>query len=284
MPAEILNGTKIAAAAKAKLKAEVDRLKTRNKRLPGLAMVLIGADPASVIYVRNKTKACAAVGFRSVNKQFGVDISQAELLNTISELNADPAIDGILVQLPLPAHLDSCAVVEQIAPNKDVDGFHPYNLGRLTLRLPTLRPATPKGVMHLLEHTGIAIRGLDATIVGASNHVGRPMGLELLLAGCTTTTVHKFTKNLKEYVRKADILISATGRPGLIQGEWIKPGATVIDVGLTRQSNGVIAGDVDFEGAREQAAWLTPVPGGVGPMTIVSLLENTLMAYSMSND
>lgn len=278
MSAKILDGSQIASCIKAKLKAELEELQRNNQRIPGLAMVLVGNDPSSAIYVRNKTKACVAVGFKSVNKQLSDKVTQAELLQTIDECNADDAIDGILVQLPLPAHLDTNALVERIHPDKDVDGFHPYNLGRLALRLPRLQPATPKGVMHLLAHTGVSLRGMHATIVGASNHVGRPMGLELLLAGCTTTTIHKFTKNAKEHARQADILISAVGKPGLIQADWIKTGAIVIDVGLTRDAHGNIAGDVDFEGAKKCAGWLTPVPGGVGPMTIAALLENTMYA------
>jgi methylenetetrahydrofolate dehydrogenase (NADP+)/methenyltetrahydrofolate cyclohydrolase len=200
------------------------------------------------------------------------------LVRNVEELNADPTIDGILVQLPLPPQIDATDILERILPHKDVDGFHPYNIGRLALRQPALRSCTPKGIMQLLECTGVAIRGLDATIVGASNHVGRPMGLELLLAGCTVTTAHKFSRDTAAHVRTADILVSATGRRGLIKGDWIKPGAIVIDVGITRDADGHLHGDVEFEIACERAGWITPVPGGVGPMTRVALLQNTLFA------
>lgn len=281
MPPKILNGTQIASDIKDDIKAKTKQIVKSGKRPPGLAMVLVGDDPASKIYVRNKTKACKQVGFHSINKRLAADVSQQELSETIDALNADESIDGILVQLPLPDHLDASAVIERITPNKDVDGFHPYNLGRLAVRLPTLRPATPKGIMHLLSHTGVTFKGSHAVVIGASNHVGRPMGLELLLAGCTTTTIHKFSKNAKALVQNADILISATGRPGLIQGDWIKQGAIVIDVGLTRQTDGTICGDVDFDAVSTKASWITPVPGGVGPMTIASLLENTLQARAL---
>lgn len=284
MSAEILDGTRIAAGIRDQLKVQTKKRQQNNASIPGLAMVLVGNNPASVIYVRNKTKACVQVGFKSVNKRFDSTISQQELLWTIDQLNEDPSIHGILVQLPLPKHLDTAAIVERILPDKDVDGFHPYNIGRLAIRMPGLRPATPKGVMRLIEHTGVPIRGCSATVVGASNHVGRPLGLELLLAGCTTTTVHKFTQNTAHYTKTADILISAAGKPGFIQGDWIKPGAIVIDVGLTRQKDGTIKGDIDFEAARERASWLTPVPGGVGPMTITALLENTLYAACNLDD
>lgn len=239
-------------------------------------MVLVGEDPASLIYVRSKTNACKQVGFKSANYHLPSNITQATLLKTIDGLNADPTIHGILVQLPLPDHLDTDQIIEHILPEKDVDGFHPYNIGRLVARQPKLRPATPKGVMRLLQETGIPIKGLNATIVGASNHVGRPMGLELLLAGCTVTTVHKFTRDIDFYIGNADILISAVGKPGLIKGEQIKQGAIAIDIGLTRCQDGVLRGDIDYPSAQTRASWLTPVPGGVGPMTIAALLENTL--------
>ncbi len=241
-------------------------------------MVLAGDDPASAVYVRNKIRACSAVGFWSVNRHLPETVDQATLLKTIDDLNKDPAIHGILVQLPLPDHLDTTEIIERILPEKDVDGFHPYNIGRLVARKPALRPATPKGVMHLLEQTGVPLRGLNATIVGASNHVGRPMGLELLLVGCTVTTVHKFTRDIDYYIRHADILISAVGKPGLIKGEQIKPAAIVIDIGLTRCPDGTLKGDIDYPSVRRRAGWLTPVPGGVGPMTIAALLENTMQA------
>lgn len=281
MVAKILNGTQIANSVKDAIKVSTRQMTESGERPPGLAMVLVGDDPASEIYVRNKTKACKQVCFKSVNKRLAADVSQQTLLKTVDELNADGSVDGILVQLPLPDHLDTTAVIERIVPEKDVDGFHPYNIGRLAVRLPTFRPATPKGIMLLLAQTGKPIRGLHAIVVGASNHVGRPMGLELLLAGCTTTTIHKFTNNARTLVQDADILISATGRPRLIEGDWIKEGATVIDVGLTRQTDGSICGDVDFKTVSQKAGWITPVPGGVGPMTIAALLENTLQARTL---
>lgn len=284
MPSRILDGVKIAAGIKEQVKTGAAKLQLSINRPPGLAMVLVGNDPASAIYVRNKSKACIKVGFKSVNKRLDESIDQAQLLQIIDDFNADPTIDGILVQLPLPKHLDASVVVDRIDPAKDVDGFHPCNLGYLAVRRPRIRPATPKGVMHLLTYTGVELRGLNAVVVGASNHVGRPMGLELLLAGCTTTTVHKFTKNARSHIKDADILISAAGKPGLIRGDWIKSGAIVIDVGLTRHANGKICGDVDFEGAKKRAGWLTPVPGGVGPMTIAALLENTLEAAQLTRD
>ena len=284
MPAKILDGTRIAASIRDQLKTQVEKRQQNKASIPGLAMVLVGNDPASAIYVRNKTKACAQVGFKSVNQRFDNTVSQQELLRVIDGLNEDSSIHGILVQLPLPKHLDTAAIVERILPDKDVDGFHPYNIGRLAIRMPGLRPATPKGVMRLIEHTGTPIRGCSATVVGASNHVGRPLGLELLLAGCTTTTVHKFTQNVPYYTKNADILISAVGKPSFIQGNWIKLGAIVIDVGLTRQKDGSVKGDIDFVTAQERAGWLTPVPGGVGPMTITALLENTLQAARNLDD
>ncbi len=221
---------------------------------------------------------CAEVGFKSDVRHLSADTPHAELVRHVDELNADPTIDGLLVQLPLPQQIDSTDILERIQPHKDVDGFHPYNIGRLALRQPVLRSCTPKGIMQLLEHTGIAIRGLDATIVGASNQVGRPMGLELLLAGCTVTIAHKFTRDTSGTCARRDILVSATGKQGLIKGDWIKAGAIVIDVGITRDADGRLHGDVEFAEARKRASWITPVPGGVGPMTRVAILQNTLYA------
>ena len=211
-------------------------------------------------------------------------VSQADLLALIDKLNADERVDGILVQLPLPAHIDTETVIERILPDKDVDGFHPYNIGRLTLRMPLLRPCTPRGVITLLESTGQPVKGQDALVVGASNHVGRPMGLELLLAGATVTTCHRFTKNLAEHVSRADIVIVAVGKPGIVQGEWIKPGAVVIDIGINRTEGGKLVGDVNFDVAKERAGWITPVPGGVGPMTVATLLENTIDAADLYHE
>ncbi len=278
MPAQILDGNAIASRLRKELTATVAARRTAGQRAPGLAVILVGEDPASAIYVRGKQRDCQEAGFKADFRHLPDTITQDELIRHIDELNADPTIDGILVQAPLPLQIDNSEVVERITPHKDVDGFHPYNIGRLALRQPVLRSCTPKGIMQLLAHTGVAIRGLDATIVGASNHVGRPMCLELLLAGCTVTAAHKFTTDLQRHVAHADILVSATGRAGLIRGEWIKPGAVVIDVGITRDADGRLHGDIEFEAARARASWITPVPGGVGPMTRVAILQNTLYA------
>mgnify|MGYP000427303492 CR=1 FL=1 len=242
---------------------------------PGLAVVIIGEDPASEVYVRNKKRTAESCGFHSVQHTLAEDVSQADVLQLIDELNNDDAIHGILVQLPLPAHIGTENVIERIHPDQDVDGFHPYSVGRLALRQPVLRPCTPRGVITLLEKTGQEIRGMDAVVVGASNIVGRPMSLELLLAGCTVTTCHRFTKDLEAHVRRADLLIVAVGKMGIVDAEWIKPGAVVIDVAMNRNKEGKLVGDLDFEAARERAGWITPVPGGVGPMTVATLLQNT---------
>jgi len=230
------------------------------------------------VYVGSKRRACEEVGFASTSYDLPISTPEADLLALIDQCNDDPNIDGILVQLPLPAHIKDSKVIERIRPDKDVDGFHPYNVGRLAQRIPVLRSCTPMGIMTLIKSTGIDTYGLDATVVGASNIVGRPMTLELLLAGCTTTTCHRFTKNLEQKVRQADLLVVAVGKPGFIPGEWIKPGAIVIDVGINRLANGRLVGDVEYDVAAQHAAFITPVPGGVGPMTIASLLENTLYA------
>jgi methylenetetrahydrofolate dehydrogenase (NADP+)/methenyltetrahydrofolate cyclohydrolase len=240
--------------------------------------VLIGDNPASKVYVGSKRRSCDEVGFKSVAYDLPEATPQEELLALIDKLNADDEIDGILVQLPLPAHIDSETVIERIAPHKDVDGFHPYNIGRLAQRIPVLQPCTPKGVITLLRSTGIDLKGQEAVVVGASNIVGRPMALELLLAGCTTTVCHRWTKDLESQVRRADILVVAVGKPNFIPGEWVKQGAIIIDVGINRLEDGSLTGDVDFEGAKQKAGWITPVPGGVGPMTVATLLENTLFA------
>ncbi|HKJ76573.1 MAG TPA: bifunctional methylenetetrahydrofolate dehydrogenase/methenyltetrahydrofolate cyclohydrolase FolD [Gammaproteobacteria bacterium] len=278
MSARIIDGKAIAAEVRADVKRGVEARLRQGLREPGLAVVLVGSDPASEVYVRNKRKACEEVGFKSVYYGKPADTGQQELLALIDELNADESIDGILVQLPLPGHIDPEAVIERIRPDKDVDGFHPYNVGRLAIRMPVLRPCTPRGVVTLLEHVDRPIRGLDAVVVGASNIVGRPMGLELLLAGCTVTTCHRFTRDLEAHVRSADLLVVAVGKPGLVKGEWVKPGAIVIDVGINRLESGKLTGDVEFETAAERADWITPVPGGAGPMTVATLLQNTLQA------
>lgn len=284
MTARIIDGKAIAADLRARVRERVNARLARGQRVPGLAVVLVGEDPASQVYVRNKRRACEEAGILSRSLDLPADTDQSALLGLIDELNSDPTIDGILVQLPLPEHIDEETVIERIDPRKDVDGFHPYNVGRLALRLPLLRPCTPKGVITLLEHIGQAFHGSEAVIVGASNIVGRPMGLELLLAGCTVTTCHRFTRDLPSHVGRADILVVAVGKPGLVKGDWIRPGSTVIDVGINRLPDGSLVGDVEFETARERAGWITPVPGGVGPMTVATLLENTLYAAERWGD
>jgi methylenetetrahydrofolate dehydrogenase (NADP+)/methenyltetrahydrofolate cyclohydrolase len=278
MPARIIDGKGVAAALRTALAARVAAFTARHGRPPGLAVLLVGSDAASQVYVRSKRRACAEVGMASFAHDLPADTREADLLALIERLNADPAVDGILVQLPLPAHIRAEVVLEHIDPAKDVDGFHPYNIGRLAQRLPGLRPCTPRGVMRLLEHYAIPTRGRHAVVVGASNIVGRPVALELLLTGATVTICHRFTRDLEAHVRQAELLVVAVGKPGLIPGDWIAPGATVIDVGINRLPDGSLRGDVDFDGACERAAFITPVPGGVGPMTIAMLLENTLLA------
>ncbi len=278
MSAQILNGNAIARELRAGIRERVESRAAAGERPPGLAVILVGNDPASEIYVRHKRKDCEEVGFHSNVQHLSANVTQEDLAERIAHLNLDATIDGILVQLPLPEHLDAARIIDLIDPAKDVDGVHPFNIGRLALRRPTLRSCTPKGVMQLLEHTGVPIRGLDATVIGASNHVGRPMGLELLLAGCTVTTAHKFSRDTRAAVSHADIVVSAVGRRNLVPGDWIKPGAIVIDVGITRDEAGKLHGDVCFEAAAERASWITPVPGGVGPMTRVAMLQNTLLA------
>lgn len=278
MTAQLIDGKQIAADIRKNIAQQVQDRLNKGLRAPGLAVILVGSDPASEVYVSHKRKDCEQVGFQSQAYDLAETTTQAELLDLIDQLNNDATVDGILVQLPLPKHLDSSLLLERISPSKDVDGFHPYNVGRLAQRIPLLRSCTPKGIMTLLEHTGVDLHGLDAVIVGASNIVGRPMALELLLAGCTTTITHRFTKDLESHVRRADLVVVAVGIPNLVKGEWIKPGAIVIDVGINRQDNGQLIGDVGFDEAIKRAAWITPVPGGVGPMTRACLLENTLQA------
>ena len=281
--ARIIDGKTLAVQLRARIKQTVnDRLK-QNRRAPGLAVILVDHDPASKIYVDKKCQACDEVGFLSQTHHLANSVSTAELLTLIDSLNADNRIDGILVQLPLPPHIDTAIVLEQIRAHKDVDGLHPYNLGRLAQRRPLLRPCTPYGIMHLLNSTGMALSGLTAVVISASNIVGKPMALELLLAQCTVTVCHRFTRNLAEQVQGADIVVSAVGKAGLIKGSWIKPQAVVIDVGINRLDNGKITGDVDFASAQTRASWITPVPGGVGPMTVAMLLQNTLLASNGIN-
>jgi len=281
MPAQLLDGKTMSDVLIAAVAGKVAERQVQGLRAPGLAVILVGEDPASSIYVRNKRNACLRAGVHSVSHDLPVSTTQAELLALIDALNIDPAIDGILVQMPLPPQIEPEIVIERIRPDKDVDGFHPYNIGRLALRMPTLRPCTPRGVMTLLRATGEELKGKQAVVVGASNHVGRPMGMELMLAGCTVTTCHRFTRDLKAEVERADIVVVAVGKPGLVKGEWIKPGAMVIDVGINRLPDGRLCGDVEFAVAAERAGWITPVPGGVGPMTVATLLENTLEAAQL---
>ena len=278
MNARILDGKRIAQELLEHVGLRVAARVARGLPAPGLAVVLVGNDAASAVYVRNKRKACQQVGFRSFGYDLPATTTQEELFALIDRLNADPDVHGILVQSPLPEHIDEDALVDRIDPNKDVDGFQAINVGRLALRRFGLRPCTPKGVMTLLGHTDRPVRGQHAVVVGVSNHVGRPLLLELLIAGCTTTACHKFTRDLESHIRLADIVIVAVGRPGLIKGDWIKPGAVVIDVGINRLDDGRLVGDVEFEPAAARASWITPVPGGVGPMTVATLLENTLEA------
>ena len=278
MSARILDGRKVADELLQRVAARVTARRAAALATPGLAVVLVGADPASAVYVRNKRRASKQVGFHARDYDLPGDVAQAELMSLIDRLNQDPSVHGILVQLPLPAHLDATALINHIDPRKDVDGFHAENVGRLALRQLGLRPCTPKGVMTLLAHTDRPVRGQHAVVVGVSNHVGRPLALELLIAGCTTTCCHKFTRNLEHHVRDADLLIVAVGKPEIVPGEWVKPGAVVIDVGINRRDEGGLVGDVGFAAAAERASWITPVPGGVGPMTVATLMENTLEA------
>lgn len=281
MTAQLIDGKLVATHVRQQVARQVEARRQAGARTPGLAVILVGDNPASEVYVRNKHRACEEVGISSLRHQLPTDTTQKALEALVDDLNADSGVDGILVQLPLPDHLDPRPILERILPHKDIDGFHPYNLGRLAQRLPVLRPCTPKGIMTLLQETGLKVRGLDATIVGASNIVGRPMALELMLAGCTTTVCHRFTRNLEAHVRNADLLVVAVGKPGLVKGEWVKDGAIVIDVGINREEDGRLVGDVEFEPAAQRASYITPVPGGVGPMTVASLLENTLFAAEL---
>jgi methylenetetrahydrofolate dehydrogenase (NADP+)/methenyltetrahydrofolate cyclohydrolase len=278
MAAQILNGKALAEKLLANIKQRIERRASAGKRAPCLAVILVGDSAASTIYVNNKRRSCEQAGMRSLSHNLPGETSEDELLRLVDDLNSDDLVDGILVQLPLPSQINAERVIERINPAKDVDGFHPYNVGRLALRMPLLRPCTPRGIITMLESLNIDLKGLNAVVIGASNIVGRPMSLELLLAGCTVTTCHRFTKNLKGFVSGAELLVVAVGKPGFIPGEWIRPGAIVIDVGINRLDDGKICGDVAFEAASQQAAWITPVPGGVGPMTVATLMENTLDA------
>lgn len=278
MAAQIIDGKAVAATVHERVRVAVAERVRAGRPAPTLATILVGEDPASQVYVRNKRETCRKTGIGSEQIDLPTSVTQAELLAQIDRLNADPHIDGILVQLPLPAHVDTTIVIERIHPDKDVDGFHPYNVGRLTQRIPRLRPCTPFGVIELLKSVDEPFYGRNAVIVGASNHVGRPMALELLHAGAIVTVTHRFTRDLARDVGAGEILVVAAGKPGLVKGKWVRPGATVIDVGITRGADGKLIGDVEFEPARERAAYITPVPGGVGPMTVAMLMDNTLFA------
>lgn len=275
MTALLLDGKSLSHTLKTQLKTTL----TSYNHKPGLAVILIGADTASQVYVKHKLKACEMVGFYSEHHTLPIETSQQDLITLIQKLNAKPTIHGILIQLPLPDHINTECIIETIHPQKDVDGFHPYNIGRLAQRIPKLRPCTPKGIITLLKHYNLPLRGKHAVIVGASNIVGRPMMLELLIEGCTTTLTHRFTQNLEHHVAQADILVVAVGKPHFIPGQWLKSNSIIVDVGINRMPDGTLIGDVDFDSAINKVQAITPVPGGVGPMTIVSLLENTYEAY-----
>jgi len=278
---QLIDGKAVAALVHERVRAGIAERMASGRAAPSLATILVGRDPASNVYVRNKRETCAKLGIGSEQIDLPVSVSQAELLAQIDRLNADPKIDGILVQLPLPEHIDTTIVIERIHPDKDVDGFHPYNVGRLMQRIPRLRPCTPFGVIELLKSVGEKFYGRSAVVVGASNHVGRPMALELLHAGAIVKVTHRFTKDLAHDLAEGEIVVVAAGKPGLVKGAWIKPGATVIDVGISRSAEGKLVGDVEFEPARQRAAFITPVPGGVGPMTVAMLMQNTLYAAQL---
>lgn len=278
MTAKILNGNVLATHIRKNLTKEIHARMAEGFPRPSLAVILVGSDPASMVYVKHKRKDCQDVGITSIAYDLPKDVPENELLALIDHLNQDAEVSGILVQLPLPAHINSEIILDRILPEKDVDGFHPYNLGRLAQRRPALRPCTPYGIMQLLEEAHIEVAGMNAVIVGASNIVGRPMALELLIAKATVTVCHRFTQNLAEHVHRADLLVVATGNRGVVSSEWIKPGAIVIDVGIHRLDDQTLTGDLDFPSACAKASYITPVPGGVGPMTRAALLQNTLLA------
>jgi methylenetetrahydrofolate dehydrogenase (NADP+)/methenyltetrahydrofolate cyclohydrolase len=283
MSANIIDGKAVAENLLKQLKQEIDTRAKEGVRNPSLAVILVGSNPASSIYVRNKRLACEKIGVKSIAYDLPKETSEKELIALIETLNNDVNIDGILVQAPLPAIIHNDVIFETISPHKDVDGFHPKNIGLLAIRQPQLRSCTPFGVIKLIEATKLPTRGLDAIVVGASNHVGRPMALELLLAGCTVTLCHRYTQHLQQKIELADIVVAAVGRPDMIKGSWIKPGAIVIDIGINRLEDGKIVGDVEFDIAKTRAGFITPVPGGVGPMTVATLMENTLLAQKLSN-
>ncbi|MCH2652715.1 MAG: bifunctional methylenetetrahydrofolate dehydrogenase/methenyltetrahydrofolate cyclohydrolase FolD [Gammaproteobacteria bacterium] len=281
MTANIIDGKKIAEKIISEIKNKVITNQSEGIAPPGLAVIQVGEDPASSVYVRNKRKACEEVGMKSFNYDLDQSTTQKELIELVESLNSNAEVNGILIQLPLPTHINETIVIETINPSKDVDGFHPYTIGRLMQRIPLLRPCTAIGVITMLEAIEIDPKGMNAVIVGASNLVGRPLNLELLLKGATTTVCHKFTKNLKDHVMSADILAVAVGKPNFIPGSWIKEDAIVFDIGINRDENGKLTGDVDFDSAKEKASWISPVPGGVGPMTVAMLIKNTLLASEL---
>ena len=281
MTAKLIDGKKIAEKIISEIKNKVITNQSEGITPPGLAVIQVGEDPASSVYVRNKRKACEEVGMKSFNYDLDQSTTQKELIELVESLNSNAEVNGILIQLPLPTHINETIVIETIKPSKDVDGFHPYTIGRLMQRIPLLRPCTAIGVITMLEAIEIDPKGMNAVIVGASNLVGRPLNLELLLKGATTTVCHKFTKNLKDHVMSADILAVAVGKPNFIPGNWIKEDAIVFDIGINRDENGKLTGDVDFESAKEKASWISPVPGGVGPMTVAMLIKNTLLASEL---
>jgi methylenetetrahydrofolate dehydrogenase (NADP+)/methenyltetrahydrofolate cyclohydrolase len=283
MSARIIDGRALAEAHLGQIRQQVDEHVRNGGRPPSLAVVLVGEDPASSVYVRNKRTAAERAGIRAHDYDLPARIPARELFDLIDRLNADPDIDGILVQLPMPEHIDPAELIQRIAPEKDVDGFHAQNMGKLVLRQPGLRPCTPQGVIHLLRHAGAGFYGQHAVVVGASNHVGRPMVLELLLAGATVTCCHRFTRGLERHVAEAELLVVAVGKPGVVRGEWVRPGAVVIDVGINRLADGSLCGDVAFQSAAARASWITPVPGGVGPMTVAMLMQNTLKAAQLAD-
>jgi len=282
MSAKIIDGKAIAENLLQDLKKEIDVRSKKGIRNPSLAVVLIGSNPASSIYVKNKRLACEKIGVKSIAYDLSNETSEKELLTLIETLNNDTSIDGILVQSPLPSHINNDVIFENISPLKDVDGFHPKNIGLLAIKRPQLRSCTPYGVMKLIKATQLAIQGLDAIVVGSSNHVGRPMALELLLGGCTVTICNRYTQKLQQKIELADIVVAAAGIPDMIKGSWIKPGAIAIDIGINRVESGKIIGDIEFDIAKTRAGFITPVPGGVGPMTVATLMENTLLAQKLS--
>ena len=282
MSAKILDGKAVAENLLQDLKKEIDVRSKKGIRNPSLAVVLIGSNPASSIYVKNKRLACEKIGVKSIAYDLPNETSEKELLTLIETLNNDTSIDGILVQSPLPSHINNDVIFENISPLKDVDGFHPKNIGLLAIKQPQLRSCTPYGVMKLIKATQLAIQGLDAIVVGSSNHVGRPMALELLLGGCTVTICNRYTQKLQQKIELADIVVAAAGIPDMIKGSWIKPGAIAIDIGINRLESGKIIGDIEFDIAKTRAGFITPVPGGVGPMTVATLMENTLLAQKLS--